>query len=159
MAGRLFWEDVDVGAELAGLPKIATTQMLVRYAGTSGDFNPLHYEDTFAKTSGVDRSVVHGQLKKAWLVQLVVDWLGGDPASLKKFSCRFRGVDLPRLMKTMTEPQDGETWICKGKVTKKDVVNGQHLVHCDVWVENGKGEKTTTGSAVGILPSRGQQPV
>ncbi len=155
MANRLFWEDVNVGTEITPLAKIATTQMLVRFAGASGDFNPLHYEDAFARTSGVERSVVHGQLKRAWLVQMMVDWLGGNTASLKRLSCRFRGVDLPRMMKTITEPQDGETWMCKGRVTKKEVVGEEHLVHCDIWVENGNGEKTTTGSAVGILPSRG----
>ncbi len=152
MHHNTFWEDVETGTELTSLSKIATTQMLVRFAGASGDFNPAHYEDSFAKAAGQERAFVHGQLKRAWLVQLVVDWLGGDPGSLKKLSCRFRIVDLPRPMKTLTEPQEGETWTCKGKVTKKFEEDGLHLVECEIWVENGKGEKTTTGSAVAALP-------
>lgn len=153
MPQHLFWEDVQIGAEVTPLEKVATTQMLVRFAGASGDFNPAHYEDSFARAAGQDRAFVHGQLKRAWLVQLMVDW-AGDPGALKSLSCRFRAVDWPRLMKTILEPQDGETWHCKGKVVKKKERDGLRLVECDIWVENGKGEKTTTGTAVVALPSR-----
>lgn len=154
MPYQLFWETVEPGTEIKPLSKIATTQMLVRFAGASGDFNPLHYEDIFAQAAGQQRAIVHGQLKRAWLVQLMVDWLGGDPGALKKLSCRFKATDLPRQMKTMSEPQEGETWTCKGKVVKKREANGEKLVECDIWIENGKGEKTTTGTAVAVLPSR-----
>lgn len=147
------WEDVQVGMDMPPVTKVATTQMLVRFAGASGDFNPLHYEDAFAKAAGQPRPIVHGQLKRAWLVQLVVDWVG-DPGLLRKLSVRFRAADLPRFMKTMTEPQEGETWTCKGKVLRKKEDEGQHLVDCEIWVENGKGEKTTTGTATVALPSR-----
>lgn len=128
--------------------------MLVKFAGASGDFNPLHYEDTFAASQGVGRAIVHGQLKRAWLVQLITDWIG-EQGTLKKFSCRFRAMDYPRLMKTTAEPQEGETWWCKGKVTKKYVEDGEHYVNCNIWVENEKGEVTTPGSATVVLPSRG----
>ncbi|MEW6034259.1 MAG: MaoC/PaaZ C-terminal domain-containing protein [Chloroflexota bacterium] len=154
MPHHLFWEDVNVGTEVTPLQKVATTQMLVRFAGASGDFNPAHYEDSFGRAAGQNRAFVHGQLKRAWLVHLMVNWLGGDPGALKKLSCRFRAVDWPRLMKTMYEPQEGETWACRGKVTKKYEEGGKRLVECDIWVENGKGEKTTTGTAVAELPSR-----
>jgi len=154
MVHHLFWEDLEIGTELTPLSKVATTQMLVRFAGASGDFNPAHYEDSFAKAANQNRAFVHGQLKRSWLVQLVVNWLGGDPGCLKKLSCRYRAVDWPRLMRTISEPQEGETWFCKGTVTNKVEDNGQHLVECDIWVENGKGEKTTTGIAIASLPSR-----
>lgn len=150
---QLYWEDVEVGTEVTTLPKIATTQMLVRWAGASGDLNPAHYEDSFAKAAGQNRAFVHGQLKRAWLVQLMTDWIG-DEGTLKKLSCQFRAVDWPRLMKTMTEPEEGETWLCKGTVTKKYEEGGEHYVECDIWVENGKGEKTTPGKATAVLPSR-----
>jgi len=42
---QVYWEDVAVGSEVPALPKVATTQMLVKWAGASGDFNPLHYDD------------------------------------------------------------------------------------------------------------------
>jgi len=154
MAKQLYWEDVKADSEITPLAKVATTQMLVKWAGASGDFNPLHYEDAFADSQGVGKPIVHGQLKRAWLVQLMADWIG-EEGTLKKFSCQFRGVDYPRLMKSLAEYQGGETWWCKGKVTKKYVEESEHYVDCDIWIENGEGEKTTTGKATVVLPSRG----
>ncbi len=153
MAKQLCWEDVEEGAEVTPLHKIATRRMMVQWAGASGDFNPLHYDDSFAEASGVGKPIVHGALKRAWLVQLMTDWMG-EEGFLKKFSCQYRAMDYPRLMKTMDEPHEGETWCCKGKVTKKYVEGGEHLVNCDIRVENGKGEVTTLGKATVVLPSR-----
>ena len=155
MSNQLYWEDVEVGSEVTPLPKVATTQMLVKWAGASGDFNPLHYENAFADSQGLGKPIVHGQLKRAWLVQLMTDWIG-EKGDLKRFSCQFRAVDYPRLMKDMYESQEGETWWCKGKVTKKYAEGEEHYVDCDIWVENGKGEITTPGNATVALPSRGQ---
>ena len=49
----------------------------------------------------------------------------------------------------------GDALTCKGTVTKKYVEGDEHLVACDIWLENSKGEKTTPGTAVVALPSRG----
>ena len=76
MAKQIYYEDVEEGAEITPLAKIATTRMLVEWAGASGDFNPLHYEDDFAKAMGVGAPIVHGALKRAWLGQLMTDWIG-----------------------------------------------------------------------------------
>lgn len=154
MVKQLYWEDVEVGSEITPLLKVATTQMLVKWAGASGDFNPLHYEDDFAASQGVGKPIIHGQLKRAWLVQLVTDWVG-ERGTLKKLSCLFRLMDYPRSMKSTTEPQEGETWWCRGKVTRRYVEGSEHCLVCDIWVENVKGEKTTPGSATVVLPSRG----
>lgn len=153
MAKQLYYGDVEVGTEVTPLAKIATTQMLVQWAGASGDRNPLHYDDDFAKSQGVGAPIVHGALKRAWLGQLVTDWIG-EQGELRKLSCRYRGMDYPRKMKTMEEPHEGETWWCKGNVTKKYVEGSDHLVECEIWLENGKGEKTTPGAAVVTLPLR-----
>ncbi len=154
MANQLYWEDIEVDDEITPLSKIATSQTLVKWAGATGDFNPLHYEDTFAAAQGVDKPIVCGALKRQWLAQLMTDWIGAQ-GTLKKLSCHYRMMDYPRLMKTMTEPQEGETWWCKGKVTKKYVEGVEHCVDCDIWVENGKGDVTTPGKATVVLPSRG----
>ena len=153
MAKQLYYEDVDVGTELTPLDKVATTRMLVQWAGSSGDFNPLHYEDDFAKAQGVDTPIVHGALKRSWLGQLMTDWIG-EQGELKKLSCQYRAFDYPRKMKTMEEPHEGETWWCKGRVSKKYLEGDKHFVECEIWVENGKGEKTTQGMALVTLPSR-----
>ena len=151
MAKQLYYEDIDVGSEMTSLKKIATTRMLVQWAGATGDFNPLHYEDDFAKNLGVKAPIVHGALKKAWLINLLTDW-SGENGRLKKFSCRYLGMDYPRKMKTFSEPQEGETWWCKGKVTRKGLEEEEGLVECTIWIENGRGGRTTTGNALVVLP-------
>ncbi len=126
--------------------------MLVRWAGASGDFNPLHYDTDFARAAGVGKPVVQGALKRQWLIQLLTDWMG-DEGRLKNLSIRYRSMDYPRNMKTMTEPQDGETWTCRGTVVRKYIEDNQYMVDCHIWLENGSGETTTTGKATVILPS------
>ena len=153
MSKQLYWEDVEIDSEITPLPKVATTQMLVKWAGASGDFNPLHYDSNFAASQGVGSPIVHGALKRQWLVQLITDWIG-EEGTVKNFSCRYRVMDYPRSMKTLIEPDEGETWLCKGKVTKKYSEGDEHYVDCDIWLENGKGEVTTPGKATVILPSK-----
>jgi acyl dehydratase len=58
MAKQLYWEDVDVGTEVTPVSKIATTQMLAMWAGASGDFNPLHYQESFAQSRGMPAVLV-----------------------------------------------------------------------------------------------------
>ena len=115
---QLYWEDVEVGSEVTTLPKIAHTQMLVKWAGASGDFNPHHYDDQTPLAGATNGIIVHGALKRQWLVQLMTDWIGLE-GRLTKFSCQYRGVDYPRRMKDFVDPLDGETWQCKGTVTNK----------------------------------------
>jgi hypothetical protein len=83
----------------------------------------------------------------------MTDWIG-EEGRLKKLSCRYRGMDYPRKMKNFDEPQDGETWWCKGKVIRKYIEGDEFLAECEIWVENGKGDKTTQGSALAVLPSK-----
>ena len=153
MVKQLYYEDIEEGTEITTLAKVATMRMLVQWAGASGDFDPLHYDDDFAKAQGVGAPIVHGALKCAWLGQLMTDWIG-EQGVLKRLFCQYRGMDYPRKMKTMEEPHDGETWWCKGKVSKKYEEGGEHLVECEIWVENGEGEKTTPGRALVALPLR-----
>jgi hypothetical protein len=67
----------------------------------------------------------------------------GELGWVRKLSVQYRGMDQP-----------GTKVVCKGRVTRKYVANGSHLVDCEIWLENAKGEKTTPGSATVFLPSR-----
>ena len=142
MATQLFWEDVQEDQELPPLVKHPTTQQLVMYAGASGDFYQLHYDKDFAIATGLQGVIIHGALKNAFLGQLVTDWMG-EGATLKKLAVQYRGMDVP-----------GDALTCKGRVSRKYVQDGEHYVDCEIWLENGKGEKTTPGSATVVLPSR-----
>lgn len=153
MTEQLFYEDIDVGTEITTLPKIATTSNVIRWAGATGNFDPLHYDEPFAKARRLERPIVHGAMKRAWLGQMMNEWIGKEGA-LEKLACYYIKVDYPRYMKTMTESQDGETWLCKGKVTGKHEESGNHFVECQIWVENGQGERTAPGNATVTLPSK-----
>lgn len=154
MEKQIYWEDVNVGQEIPSLTKVATTLALVKWAGAIGDFNPLHYDNDFAinfmKTGGV---IAHGTLKRQWLIQMLTDWIGDD-GWLKRIHTQFKVMDYPRRMKTLTAPEDGDTLQCKGKVAGKSYKDGEHLVECEIWLENNKGEITTAGTATVRLPAK-----
>ena len=139
----VFWDDVDEGTEVPPLVKHPTTRQLVQYAGASGDFYEIHYDKDFAQANELPGQIVHGALKNAFLAQLMTGWAGED-GTLKRVSCQYRGMDVP-----------GDTLVCKGTVTRKYVQEGEHLVDCDIWLQNGEGERTTRGTATVRLPRRG----
>ena len=69
---------------------------LVRYAGASGDFNPIHYRDDVAQSVGLPGVLAHGMLTMGLAVQPVVDWLGGDSGRIRDYQVRFtRPVVVP----------------------------------------------------------------
>jgi len=137
-----FWEDVEIGAEIPPLQKNPDSQQLVRWAGASGDFYQIHYDKDFALGNNLPGIIVHGALKSAWLGQLLGDWVGLK-GMVKKYGCSYRGMDVP-----------GDTLTCRGTVTKKYVEGDERLVELDIWLENGKGQKTTPGKAVVSLPTK-----
>ena len=143
MSDQVYFEDVREGMELPALRKDPTTQQLVMYAGAAGDYYQIHYDQEFARANGLANVILHGALKNAFLGQLVTDWIG-EHGTLKKLIVQYRGMDIP-----------GTPVNCKGVVTKTYVDDGENLVECDIWMETHEGEKTTPGSAVVALPSRG----
>lgn len=142
MPKQLYYEDVEVGTELPPLIKKPTPQQLVKWAGASDDYYEIHYDKDFAQSTGLPGVIVHGRLKSSFLAQLLTDWTG-DGGTVKKISVQHRGMDFP-----------GEQITCRGTVTKKYVEGDEHIVECEIWTENPKGEKTAPGSAIVALPSR-----
>jgi acyl dehydratase len=139
---RIYFDDVTVGDELPALVKGPIQQIqLTRYAGASGDFNPIHQDDEFARAAGMGGVFAHGMLSMGFVGQVVTDWAG--PAAVRKLSVRFAG--LVRLKDTIT---------CRGRVLGKSSKDDTHLVDLEVWAENQKGERVVTGKATVALPSR-----
>ncbi|BBZ77117.1 MaoC-like dehydratase [Mycolicibacterium anyangense] len=80
---------VKVGDEAAGRAfGPMTRQMFVRYAGASGDLNPMHYDDELARSAGYPSVFGQGMLSAALLSTFATDWLGAE--RLRRFSVRFR---------------------------------------------------------------------
>ena len=119
MTEQLHYDDVAEGDVLPVLVKTTTTRQLVMYAGASGDYYEIHYDQEYARSLGLPGVIVHGALKSAFLAQLVTDWIG-DGGTLKRLSVQYRGMDLV-----------GEPMRCEGVVTSRRVENGEHLVECD----------------------------
>ena len=139
---QIYYEDVKEGSDIPTLEKTPTTRTLVMWAGASGDFFELHYEKEFAKTMGFPNVLVHGRLEAAYLTQLLTDWIG-EKGELKKMTVQYRGNAFP-----------GDKLLCKGKVTKKYVKDGQNLVELEISVENPSGQKITPGTALVALPAK-----
>ncbi|WP_327637929.1 MaoC family dehydratase [Kribbella sp. NBC_00482] len=79
---------IEVGTELPALTVTLRREDLVRYAGASGDFNPIHWNDRMAAALGLPGVIAHGMLTMASAVRVVTDWLD-DPADLVEYGVRF----------------------------------------------------------------------
>jgi len=83
-------------AALAPQAYVITRADLVRYAGASGDFNPIHWSDRVATGVGLPGVIAHGMLTMALAARAVTTWVGGDPAAITDYSVRFaRPVVVP----------------------------------------------------------------
>lgn len=80
---------LEVGQVVAEASYPFTRDTLVRYAGASGDFNPIHYRDDIARSVGLDGVLAHGMLTMGAAIQPVVDWLGGDSGRITDYQVRF----------------------------------------------------------------------
>jgi acyl dehydratase len=82
-----------------------------RYAGASGDFNPIHIDPEFAQQVGMPRNILHGLWSMAQVARANVQAAGGDPRRLKRLSVQFRGMGFPeqeiRVTGTVKEERDG----------------------------------------------------
>ena len=80
-----------------------------RYAGASGDFNPIHIDPEFAKQVGLPGNILHGLYSMAQVARANVQAAGGDPRSLRRLSVQFRGMGMPEqeIVVTGTEGEGG----------------------------------------------------
>jgi len=88
-------EGVEVGTQLPSLSVRFTRERLVRYAGASTDFNPIHYSDHFAAQAGLPGVIAQGMLTMGTALRVVSNWVG-DPARITSYFVRFtRPVVVP----------------------------------------------------------------
>ncbi len=106
---------------------------LVRYAGASGDFNPIHNDPEYAREAGLSGTIAHGMLIKAYMGRFLLQHF--PLSALSSFSSKF---------KAMTKP--GETIEIHGTVKKNDAANG--ILILSIEVRNQAGETKATAEAV-----------
>jgi acyl dehydratase len=89
------WSQIEVGTELPALTVQVERSNLVRYAGASGDFNPIHWNQDFAMSVGLPDVIAHGMFTMASAARLVTNWVG-DPGAVLDYGVRFtRPVVVP----------------------------------------------------------------
>jgi acyl dehydratase len=84
--------------------------LTVRYAGASGDYNPIHIDEEFAKSVGLPGRILHGLYSMAQVARAATE-AGGGPESLRRLSVQFRGMGVPEqeIVVTGTVRETGET--------------------------------------------------
>ncbi|MFD3481658.1 MaoC family dehydratase [Streptomyces sp. NPDC058665] len=88
MATQIAYDNVEIGTELPAATFPVTRDTLVRYAGASGDFNPIHWNEKFAREVGLPDVIAHGMFTMAEAVRVVTDWVG-DPGAVVEYGVRF----------------------------------------------------------------------
>jgi acyl dehydratase len=142
-SGQIYFEDVKEGDELPALVKGPIERIqLVRYAGASGDFNPIHVDEEYARSAGMKSVFAHGMLSMGFAGQLLTDWLG-EEGELKRFKIRFRSIVWP-----------GDVITNTGTIARKYEEDGKGMVDMEIVGKNHEGTVTVQGSATSILPRR-----
>ena len=121
MAAGARLEDLEVDQEVFSVSKVVKREDVKAYADASGDQNPLHQDDSFARSVGFPGIIAHGMFTMAHLAKALTDWLG-DPAALKRIKVQFRA---PVFM--------DEVVVAKGRVASVD--RETRRVTLSVWAE------------------------
>jgi acyl dehydratase len=108
---------LEVGQEIGSVEFLLTRDSLVRYAGASGDFNPIHYRDDFAKEVGLDGVLAHGMLTMGVAVQVAIDWIG-DPGRIVDYGVRFTKP-------IFVDAREGAVLNVSGKIGEIDAENSK----------------------------------
>ncbi|MFJ8040845.1 MaoC family dehydratase [Kitasatospora sp. NPDC096147] len=121
------YAEVEVGTELPAQSFPVTRATLVQYAGASGDFNPIHWNEKFALEVGLPDVIAHGMFTMAEAIRVVTDWVG-DPGAVVEYGVRFT--------KPVPVPNDGvgTTIEVSAKVA---VLLGDNKVRVDLLAKNG----------------------
>ena len=136
------YDDVDVGHELPAQTFTIRRADLVRYAGASGDFNVIHWNERIAKAVGLPDVIAHGMLTMALAGRFLTEW-AGDPAAVTEFGVRFSSpVVVP-------DDDKGAQVEIAGVVTGK--LDGNQVA-VDITARSGDAKVLTRAHAVVRLP-------
>lgn len=112
MGASVSYDDVEVGTELPGQSFQITRATLVQYAGASGDFNIIHWNERTAKAVGLPNVIAHGMCTMAHAGRVITDWVG-DPGAVVEYGVRFSSpVPVP-------DDDTGTTLTVSGRVEEK----------------------------------------
>ncbi len=136
------YDDVPAGAEIGPRQYRVTRRDLVRYAGASGDFNVIHWNERIAKSVGLPDVIAHGMLTMALAGRFLTEW-AGDPGAVTEFGVRFSAP--------VVVPDDD-----KGALVEvSGVVTGKlddRQVSVDITARSGETKVLTRAQAVVRLP-------
>ena len=133
MAHTIDFDSLQIGDALPSLTKAPITKVqLVRYAGASGDFNPLHTDDSVAQGSGMKGVIAQGILIMGFMGQAISGWI--PLRDLKRFKVRFKGVTYP-----------GDVITVKAIVREKRPSSEGEIVLCDIVAQDQNGETKVSG--------------
>ncbi|MSQ33054.1 MAG: hypothetical protein EXR60_01325 [Dehalococcoidia bacterium] len=139
---RLYWEDVKEGDALPLLEHPITETCIAEQVSGSQDFQPVHHDRGVAKSAGHADIFVNNGFTRGCAARVVTDWMG-DEGWLRKFRVDMRRMNRP-----------GDVMVLTGKVQRKYVEKGDHLVDCQVWIEQAREGIATVCQATVVLPTR-----
>ena len=113
--------NLNQGDQIAELKVTPDKYLPHRYAGASGDFNPIHIDPEFAKAVGLPNTILHGLYMMGLTARAATEAAGGDPGSLKRLSVQFRGMGAPETEIAVT----GTVKAVEGGTAVIDVVAAQ----------------------------------
>ncbi len=137
-----YFEDIKEGEEAPVRSHVLDRTDLVRYAGASYDFNPMHHDEVKAKAAGQPSVFGHGMFSMGFLGTAITDFVG--IGNVLRYQVRFAKQTWP-----------DEKLSTRIVVTGKRSDGDQHLVDLDVRLVNDDGEEKVVGSATAAVPSRG----
>jgi len=138
---KFSFDGVMLGDTLPPLVKEAVSRIqLVRYAGASGDFNPLHTVTAIGEKAGFGGVIAHGMLIMGFAAEAIANWVPNR--CLRRFGVRFVGPTRPGDVITIT-----------GRVAAKRIDNGENLISCEVTATDQNGEIKLAGSFDAALPA------
>jgi len=145
------YDDIEVGDKMPVYTSAPITRThLVRYAGASGDFNPLHHDETFIKMIGMNNVIAHGTLIMGIVGEAITSWI--ENKYLRKFNTRFLSMTEPVDLNDMENTTDRAIIIVTGEIVKKFEENGEKRIQCDVIAQNALGSKKLSGFFIAALP-------